>query len=85
MICFSLCGFYFYFRLSDYQTLKESSAFLSAPDPKAPVLFERMGGVLLKKIGSATIEDKEWSHVLVPNRQTGWLRSHKLIPVCPSS
>ena len=86
LMCFALGAVYFYFRYSDYYTLKEDSAFLSAPDPGAPVLFEKTGGELLKQISSRKAKGEEtWSHVRLPDKQTGWLKSDKLIAIKPHS
>ena len=84
LMCFALGAVYFYFRYSDYYTLAEDSAFLSAPDPGAPVLFEKTGGELLKQISSRKAKGEEsWSHVRLPDQQTGWLKSDKLIAINP--
>ena len=77
--CFSL--WYFYCHSNDYATLIQDAVVLSAPDPKAPVLFEQKAGVFLKILPKKT-SFPEWTPVQIPSlQQRGWLYSRFLQPL----
>ncbi len=72
---------YFYCRSADYATLIQDAVVLSAPDPKAPVLFEQKAGVFLKILPKKT-NFPEWTPVQIPSvQQRGWLYSRFLQPL----
>ena len=76
--CFG--AYYFYHRRGNYSSLIQDSVVLSAPDLKAPVLFEQKAGVLLKVLQEKNGLQK-WSHVQISPTKSGWLYSHLLLPL----
>ncbi len=76
----SLGGYYFFHRLRDYSSLTKDSLALSAPDPKAPILFEIKAGALTRTL----FHDQEegLSHVQI-SANRGWVKSSYLLPINP--
>jgi len=72
--------YYFYHRLSDYGTLTSEVEFLSAPNPKAPLLFKESSGQLVKIIR----EDKalkKWVQAKSSRHKVGWIKSKYFLPL----
>lgn len=70
-------AYYFYYRMGDHSTLMRNSMVLSAPDSKAPILFEQKAGALVKILPKKKYLP-EWSHIEVLGKR-GWLPSHLLL------
>ena len=80
LIVHGFSSYYFYHRLSNYSTLMQDSTILSAPDAKAPVLFEQPAGALVKVLPKKN-HLTEWSHIQISPTKKGWLHSNRLLPL----
>ena len=74
MIVHVFSGYYFYHRFGNYGNLIQDCQVFSAPDFKAPVLFEQKSGALVKELDKKD-EVRDWSHVKISTTKSGWIRS----------
>lgn len=80
LIVHGFSSYYFYHRLRNYSTLMQDSMILSAPDAKAPVLFEQTAGALVRVLPQKD-HLQEWSHIQISPTKKGWLHSNLLLPL----
>ncbi|MDE0120079.1 MAG: hypothetical protein OXM55_08760 [Bdellovibrionales bacterium] len=73
-------AYYFYHRFENYGSLIKTCKVFSAPDSKAPVLFEQKAGTLVK-VREKNSPLKTWSQVQISPTKTGWVKTSFILPL----